>query len=176
MRKTLFSVAVMTALGVCGSASAQNMTNTMDFNMNGFTVRGGVGLVIDNNLSDFANTLINVGVDYTIPNTLIPGAETFLSIDYFFKGLGGEKGSIIPIAINGRWHDKGAFGTRNYVYGGIGLTVLDIVSTSTKFGLRGGFGKELSEAIVFELGVTYSEADASNAKNTQFTLNLGYRF
>ncbi len=176
MRSMRLSAALAAALGVCGFAAAQNVPANIDYNANGFSVRGGVAVPLDSTLSDLGSTLIDIGVEWTFPTPLLANGETYLSADYFGKGIKFDKGSVIPLAINQRIYNRGdEQGQRTYYFFGVGIAFIDVDTSGTAALARAGFGKELGLNTFFETAGYISDR-GGGARANSITFNLGYRF
>jgi hypothetical protein len=172
--RIITAAAVLAAFGIAGAASAQ--TRTLDLQPVGVSVRGGVVLPLDNQLEDLGTSLIGLGVEYTLPQPLIrSGGETFLSLDYIAAKIGGDKGSVFPLAINQRWYTDESAIRRSYYFFGVGATFLDLDRAETTIGIRGGFGTELGDRIFAEVAGFLSDK-AGGARANGLGLYLGYRF
>lgn len=174
MRRTLNAVAAIAAFSIAGVASAQGGV-TQDLTPVNVTVRLGVALPLDSALTDVGSTLIDLGAEYTIPTPLIKGGETYLSVDYWAKGIRGDKGSVVPLFLNQRWYRPGNQIRRGYLFLGAGVDFIDTTSSNTAVGLRGGIGQELGEHIIAEVSGWLSDR-AGNARANAVTFSLGYRF
>lgn len=142
----------------------------------GLSVRGGVVLPVDNSLENLGSNLIGIGVEYLLPTPLVRGGgETFLSLDYMAPRIGGPKGSVWPLAVNQRWYTNSSSIRRNYAYLGLGVTFVDVASSGSTIGVRGGVGTELGDRIFAEVGGFLSDkVKGVNANGVG--LYLGYRF
>jgi hypothetical protein len=173
MRRIISAAAILTAIGVCGVASAQ--TSMIDTSPNNITIRGGVALPIDQSLSNVSSTFANIGLEYNFNNSLIRGGDTYLSIDAFFKNWNGVV--AYPVAINQRFYTgTNPAGRRSYYFIGIGMTWTDVTDqTFAAISARGGIGIELGPNIIAELA-GYVADEAGGTRANAVTINLGYRF
>jgi hypothetical protein len=174
MRRITTIAATIAAIGITSVAAAQSPTSPELTPVN-ITIRGGIVLPLDSKLTDVGNTLLDLGAEYTLPTPLIKGGETFFSVDYWTKGLGGH-GSVIPLMINQRWFQ----GTdsqirRRYFFVGAGVAFVDVTRSNTAIGVRGGIGQELSDHVVAEIAGYLSDR-AGGARANAVTFSLGYRF
>jgi hypothetical protein len=119
--------------------------------------------------------LIDVGVEYQMPNSFLPSGETYFSLDYMAASWNGEKGSNFPFAINERFYSHGYYGHRSYIYLGIGIDFMDVTSSNTVIAARGGLGEELGERIFTEVGANVGDKRDGVAPDA-ITASLGYRF
>jgi hypothetical protein len=176
MRRILQSAALFAAIGACTVASAQQEPAVYD--ATNFSVKGGVALPLDSNLTNVASSFLALGVEYQIPQSLIPGADTYFSLDWFTKGFQGEKTNIFPFMINARYFlgkDQLA-GRRHYVFVGLGVDFIDIYSSSTVVGARAGLGTELGENIFTEAAVYVGDQATGGIHPNAVAAFLGYRF
>lgn len=178
MKRMFTAAALFAAFGIAGVASAQQGGPTADLTPYNVTVRGGVAIPLDSRLTDVGRTLIDLGVEYQLNNSLLKTGETFFSLDYLATNLRFQHGSVIPFMINQRFYLSQPVGDdyrRNYWFIGAGVSFIDISSSDTAIGLRGGFGAELSEHVVAELAGYISDR-ASGVRANAVTISLGYRF
>jgi hypothetical protein len=176
MRRIISAAATIAAFGIAGGASAQTTISNNDLIPTAVTLRAGVCLPLDQTLTDVANSLVDLGVEFIPSSSLIKGGETFYSLDYFSTGFHGSKGTVWTAAINQRWYHGGPdVYRRSYLYLGIGAAVIDVNTSGTGFALRGGYGQELGEHIVAEIGGYISDR-AGGARANAVTFSLGYRF
>ena len=171
--RIITAAAVLAALGTAGAASAQ--TSTIDLTPVGISVRGGVVLPLDSALEGLGTSLIGLGVEYQLPTSYLRTGETYFALDYFRARVAGDKGSVFALTINQRWYQNPEAARRNYYFLGIGPTLIDIVSSDTALGVRGGFGAELGDRIVAEVAGFLSDK-AGGARGNAVGLYLGYRF
>lgn len=174
MKRFLIGAAALAGMSLSALAPAQvdRITDATPYN---FSFRGGWVLPIDDKLSDFADSLIGVGVDYVFPKQFLRGSETFFSVDYIFKSTSGQKGSIFPVLLNQRFYSDPSTQMGTYWLVGIGATVVDIRGTETGFGGRFGLGVRMSEQLFLEGNAFFSE-DVNNVRNVSVGVYLGYRF
>jgi len=171
----MFTVAAtVAAFGIVGVAAAQS-SNSPDLTPTGVTVRLGASIPLDSSLTNLGNTLLDFGAEYTIPTPLIKGGETFLSVDYWGRNLNFGQGSVVPLFINQRWYTGSTETKRTYFFLGAGIDFIDVVSSNTALGLRGGFGEELGEHIIAEVAGYISDR-AGGARANAVTFSIGYRF
>ena len=176
MRRILQSAAVIAAFGICAVASAQQEPAVYD--PVNFAVKAGVALPLDSNLSDVSGSFMALGVDYKLPQSLIQGADTFFSLDWFSKGFQGEKTNILPLMINARYYtsaDKEE-GRRKYVFLGVGVDFIDIYASSTVVAARAGFGAELGANIFTEAAVYIGDQATGGIHPNAVAAFIGYKF
>ncbi|AIE84960.1 hypothetical protein [Fimbriimonas ginsengisoli] len=174
MRKIYTVAATIAAIGIAGVAAAQSPTQP-DLTPVNITVRAGIALPLDSALTNVGNTLLDLGVEYMIPTSLVKGSETFISLDYWTKGFNGN-GNVIPLMVNQRWYQGGAdVLKRRYFFLGAGVAFVDVNRSNTAIGIRGGIGQELGEHIVAEIAGYLSDR-AGGARANAITFSLGYRF
>jgi hypothetical protein len=172
MRKSLNAAAVVAALGVFGAANAQTHADLYPY---GITVRAGVAVPIDRSLTNVANALANIGLEYELRTPLLRNGETYLSADFFFKGFGGNgNGTVIPVMINQRVYTSIA-DQRSYFFFGVGAAFMNVAGNGTALAARGGVGQELGPHVVAEIAAYISDR-AGGARANAITFNLGYRF
>jgi hypothetical protein len=172
-KKTL--AALVAVLGISSVASAQSR-DAIDLYPYNFSVRAGAVFPIDSTFSRVGNTLIGLGFEYDFGRSLLAGGETYLSLDYQTAGFQGNRGSAFPIAINQRFYTGNReIGNRTYAFVGIGVTVVDVVSTDTVLSARGGVGLELGERTYAE-GTLFIGDKTGGVRPNAIGLFLGYRF
>lgn len=173
LRKFGSAALILAALGVSGAALADDEGQ---YYPNAITLRAGIAVPVDKNISDYmGNALVNVGVEYLLQRPLLSNGDTYLSLDYFFKGFGGkEQGTVLPFTINQRVYTSNAE-FRSYYFFGIGATYFDTFSTGTAITFRGGVGQELGSRIIAEIAAYISDSANGNRANA-ITFNVGYRF
>lgn len=176
MRRIISAAATIAAFGIVGSASAQTSASNNDLTPTAVTFRGGVCLPLDQTLTDVANSLVDLGVEYVPSSSLFKGGETFYSLDYFSTGFHGNSGTVFVGAINQRWYNGGpdAF-RRSYLFLGVGGAVIDVNKSGTAFAVRGGYGQELGEHVIAEIAGYISDR-AGGARANAVTFSIGYRF
>jgi len=170
------SIAVAVAtLGLAGAAHAQ-LTTTTDITPYNIAVRLGVALPFDTSLSNYGNPLIDFGVEYQAGRSLIPGGDTYFSLDYFTKDLT-FTGGVFPICINQRFyvHNQNR-GRRVYAFVGVGAAVIDVGRSDTIAAARAGLGTDLGDAIFFELSGTVSDKANNGTRADAVGFSIGYRF
>mgnify|MGYP005836293567 CR=1 FL=1 len=174
MKRFLIGAAALAGMSLSALAPAQvdRITDATPYN---FSFRGGWVLPIDDKLSDFADSLIGIGVDYIPPTQFLRGSETFFSIDYIFKSTSGKKGSIFPIHVNQRFYSDPATKMGSYWLVGVGAHVFDIEGTKTGFGGRVGLGVRMSDQLFLESSAFFSE-EVKNVRNVSIGVHVGYRF
>lgn len=175
MRRMFTVAATVAAFGIAGVAAAQSPTQG-DLTPVGVTVRGGVTLPLDSTLTNLGNTLLDLGADYVLPESLIKGGgDTFFSIDYWGKGISFGQGSVIPLMINQRWYTGGTPLRRSYFFVGVGMAFVDVDTSNSAVGARAGIGQELGEHIIAEISGFVSDK-AGDAHANAVTFSIGYKF
>jgi hypothetical protein len=169
-------VAVAALVGLGGSAIAQNESSRIDAYPYNLSIRGGVGLPIDENFRDFSKSLIAVGADYLLRRSLIKGGESYLSFDYIVKDTKNDTNRVIPIAINQKFY-QGAEGEENrpYYFVGLGVTFVSENSSNTVLSGRAGIGLDLGERIFTEATLFLGDR-AANIRPNLIGIYLGYKF
>ena len=166
--------AAAASIGLVGIAHGQS--TTADFSAYNIAVRAGVALPFDTALSNYADPLIDLGVEYQFNRALLPGTDTYISLDYMSRNLSFADG-VIPICLNERFYMPGKHraGRRVYVFIGVGVADIAVGPTNTVAAARGGFGSDLGDNIFFEIAGTVSDrGDTARANTVGFS--LGYRF
>ncbi len=176
MRRINSIVAATALLGVSGAAYAQGTPGKLDLTPYNIAIRAGAALPFDTGLSNYGNPLIDLGVEYQFPNSLLPNGETYISADYFAKNLSFADG-VWPICINQRFvmnrnvHD----GRRTYFFLGLGGSIVAIGHSNFVATARGGVGADLGDAIFFEIAGTVGDR-GETARPDAVSFCLGYRF
>jgi hypothetical protein len=140
--------------------------------------RIGYAYPLDSKTRDTVRNFIGVGADYFFGKSLIgQNGETTLSFDWLGKSGSGAKGNAFPIMLNQRWYGPARPGTeqRTYAFLGLGVAIVDVVSTDTVLAARAGYGVELGPKIFAEGTFLFTD-DASGARATSVGVYLGYRF
>lgn len=166
--------AVAAGLGLAASGFGQQSGITAY----GVSVRAGVALPFDTALSNYANPLIDLGAEYQFSRGLLPGTDTYLSVDYMSKNFSFGDG-VIPICLNERWYlnNEKRAGRRVYAFAGVGESILSIPGSPSDgvITARGGFGSDLNESVFFEIAATLSDK-GSTARADTVGFSVGYRF
>jgi hypothetical protein len=176
MRRTLISVAAVSALGISATAVAQTNFPNGTYTPTNISIKGGVGLPLDSNLSNIVSTFIAVGGEFQLPEPLIKGGDTYFNLDWFTKSLGGTP-SFLNLSINERWYmgsDK-LVGRRKYLFLGAGMDFLNITRSDDVVAIRGGLGAELGENIFAEVA-GYLGDQADGIHPDVLGVFIGYRF
>ncbi|RYG27195.1 hypothetical protein EON82_00320 [bacterium] len=164
------------ALGVAtASAQTQDPDALIPVNV---SVRLGVGLPIDNDLRDFSNLFIGLGLEYKSSRSLLAGGETFFALDVF-KGDRSDSGYVIPLTINQRFFTGNiGDGRRTYAFVGAGVGFLKGQNNwDTALAVRGGVGADLGPRIFAEGSLTLTDrANRAGFNGNLISLQLGYRF
>ena len=175
MSKMKTVVAAVAAFGVCGIASAQLSTGSVDLTPYNMSVRAGIAVPIDRTLTDVGGVLVNLGLEYNLPRALLAGGESFVALDYIFRGFGtGGGGSVLPLTLNQRIYTGNGL-RRSYYFFGAGLAMRTSGGSGSALAVRGGIGQELGPSIIAEAGIVLSEP-AGNVRANAITFNVGYRF
>ena len=175
MRRINSIAAAIATLSLAVSAHAQ-LTTTTDITPYNIAVRAGVALPFDTALSNYGNPLIDLGVEYQAGRSLLPGGDTYFSLDYFTKDLT-FTGGVFPICINQRFYiNHQNRGRRVYAFAGVGAAVIDIGRSDTVVAARGGVGTDLGDAIFFELSATISDKGDNGGRADAVGFSVGYRF
>jgi hypothetical protein len=177
MRRMVTMAAIGAVLGVSGLAAAQ----TPDYTPHNFSFRVGANFPLDDNLRDLGNALFALGADYRIDRPFWPGGETFFSLDWFGKSTTGSKGNVFPLMVNHKWFGGTGIqapeeGRRSYFFAGLGAVFIDVGSSDTVLGARGGIGVELGPSFFAEGTLYLSDKSSTNVRATSVAIWLGYRF
>lgn len=164
---------VIAAFAMSAFASAQDGFGT-PVNL---SFRAGFVYSLDNVTRDLTGNMIGVGFEFYLDRSLMEGGETTLSVDWMGKGLNGDKGNMFPMMLNQRWYTSGDYESANraYYYIGVGVAIIDVISTNTVAAARFGIGSEFGEHMYGEMTLVYSDA-SSGARATSVGVYLGYRF
>ncbi len=173
--KMVKAAAAIAAISACAVASAQS--GNLDTTPTGISVRAGIAISMDSGLTNnVASSLIGLGLEYRFSSSLLKSGETYISLDYMTKNFSGNKGTIMPLAINQRFFmAKQGTNRRTYGFLGIGIAVTDVVTSGTSLCFRGGFGAELGANTFAEIALTLADAQ-NNIKANTLGIYLGYRF
>jgi hypothetical protein len=171
---TLGAATLALALPTIGSAQ------TTDITPYNFGFRGGFVFPIDEGLRAVDRTFFGIGVDYTLPQfTIFPGAETFLSFDWFVRSRAGGQ-NVFPILLNQRFYLSPAdaiANRRTYAFAGLGAVIFDGSPSSTRIGGRVGLGVELGPNLYGEASLFLSDVTrVTGVRATGLGVYLGYRF
>jgi hypothetical protein len=169
-------VAAMAAFGISGVAAAQVSPGTLDMTPYNMTFRAGVAIPIDRTLTDVGSVLVNLGLEYNLPRPLLAGGESYVALDYMFRGFGsGASGTVFPLTLNQRIYTGGQM-RRSYYFFGAGVAFASGAGRDgSGLAVRGGIGQELGPNIHTEVGLLLSEP-AGGVRANAFTFNVGYRF
>jgi hypothetical protein len=120
--------------------------------------------------------MMSVGLDLEFGPGLLPGARTYVSLDWFGKSTALGKGNMIPVMLNQRMYFGQAMpgDPQFYGYFGVGFVSIDVYRSEIVWGARAGAGAQLSERLFVETGLTYSDA-ANGARANSVGLWFGYR-
>lgn len=178
MKKALM-LAAAASMGAVASAQFGNETGGEGTAYN-LRARLGIYLPFDDGLRQVSNTFFGLGIDYTLERSLIPGSQTFLSFDWLTKSSRADRGNVFPIMLNQRFYlgeaDDVAT-SRTYAFVGLGVGVIDVNPSSTRFGVRGGLGIEFNQNIFGEATLLISDrARNGGPAATGIGVYLGYRF
>jgi hypothetical protein len=176
MRRNNAIAVLAAAFGLSVAASAQNSPGQLDLTPYNIAVRAGVALPFDTGLSNYGNPLMDLGVEYTLPHSLLEFGQTYVSLDYFANNLSFADG-VLPICLNQRFLIRRIPGSARRTYGFIGIGGADIAIGKANFvpAARAGVGADLGDAIFFEIAGTVSDI-GQTARADAVTFSLGYRF
>lgn len=159
------------ALVAVSTAQVNDLTPT------NLSFRIGGNYVFEDRTRDITDTMYLIGLDFNSGTSFIKGSESYLSLEYFGKGVQGRSIYILPIMFNQRFTlstGEDAF-SRTYVYAGLGGVNLNFGVSEWAFGGRAGIGRDFGPHIFAELGVLFTgEVDDRNGNNVNFS--IGYRF
>lgn len=176
MRRTLISFAAVSALGLSATAVAQTNFPTTTYTPTNIAIKGGVGLPIDTNLSNIVSTFMAFGAEFTLPEPLIKGGDTYFSLDWFTQSFAGTP-SFVNLSVNQRWwigQDK-VVGRRKYLFVGVGMDFMNIVRSDDVVAARAGLGTELGENIFAEVAGYVGDQD-NGIHPDVIGVFIGYRF
>ena len=181
MRKAVILAAALacTALSSVANAQIYGENDTGEGTPYGLRARFGVVFPLDDALRNVSGTFLGLGIDYTFEKSFIPGSQTFLSIDWLFKSSRADRGNLFPIMVNQRFYlgQDQEYGRRSYAFLGLGAVIIDVRPSSTRFGVRGGFGVELSEVLFGEASILISDKARNGGPSaTSIGAYIGYRF
>lgn len=167
-------VSVLAAVGMSALSCAQS--GLLDEPTN-IAFRIGYVYPVDNVMRNISNSYIGVGVDlFPSGFTLIHGAETSISFDWFGKSGSGAKGNAFPVLINQRWYSDDNGSGRSYFFVGAGVAFIDLVNSDTVLAGRIGYGKEFGQNTFGELTFNYSDGATGGGRATALSFHFGYRF
>jgi len=180
MIKKIMLVA-LAAIGFTGVASAQSTSTKIDATPSYLTFRGGIVFPLDSSLRESSDFFGAIGIDYEFPTQLIRGSETFLSVDWYFKGSTGANGNVFPITLTQRFytgHGNSYYsGGRSYFFVGGGVAIIDVAHKSEgKWCIRGGIGTELGPNIIAEGSLLLSDQTSNGVRANAVGVFIGYRF
>jgi hypothetical protein len=170
--RLLTAGAAIAALTICGSALAKDQKDLYPTNI---TLRAGLVLPVNSDLSDAANLLGLIGVDYSLPQSFFQNGDTFISLDYWFRAFNGNSnGSVVPLMINQRIYTTDTE-NRTYYFVGVGAVFMDMGTKKTVIGARFGIGQQIGKSVVAELSGNIS-AEADGIAANAIIGTIGYRF
>ena len=170
MKTTLIALG---ALLISAGAYAQEAIN-----LNGVSIRLGMAFPLDNTLQSANDNFTSIGLEFASPSSIAKGTDSYLSLDYFSKSLGTfGKGSVIPVAYNVRFYQKGMTARQSYAFVGAGFAIVDINGGSETVAMaRGGFGMNISDHAFVEAAGTFSAATNNSGSFNTIGFYVGYRF
>ncbi len=170
MKRTIIFAAIF-ALGA--QAFAQD-NSLIPVNMN---IRGGFVYPLEDATRNATGNMFGIGLDFNTNMNLLKGGRGFLSIDFTGKSLDFKGNSIISVMYNQRFpfgYNKST-DAATYLFGGLGVSFIDIGTSKAVWGARGGLGTDLGEKMFAELTFTFS-GDANGAKGNSAGVYVGYKF
>ena len=179
MRRFIKGAAIAAVMTAGGSALAQ--TTNPDYTPVNLSFRIGAAWPLDDNLSNVSDVLFAAGADWRLDRSFFPNGETYFSLDWFGRsGSQGTKGNVFPVCINQKWWtgDPGidTGGRRAYIFAGVGAFFIDVTTSDTVIGVRGGLGVELGPYFFTEVAGYTSDKGNGNVRGTAVAAYLGYRF
>ncbi len=179
MTKTLF-IAVTVGAILLGSSAMGQVTRDTDYYPYGFSVKGGLFLPFDNDLSDVDTIWGSLGVEYSLGSNLFRGSETFLTADWMFRTTNSSI-NVFPLAINQRfWGGPGSslFGGqgRSFFSVGVGTVFVEHPKAQGRWMVRGSVGTTLGERTFLEGTVFISDTTQDHITASGATFTVGYRF
>jgi hypothetical protein len=179
MRRFLLSGAAVTALGVSATAMGQVSYPGTSYTPVNITVKAGVGVPLDSNLSNVVTNFVAVGAEFQLPTPLIRGGDTYFSLDYFTKSFSGTP-SFVNLSINQRYYigtsSEKALGHRKWAFIGAGMDFMNITTSDNVFAARAGLGAELGENIFAEVAGYVSDKSSDGIHADVAAFFIGYRF
>lgn len=165
------------ALAAAVSAVAPAFAQLEDTYPSGVGIRAGYAYPLDDGVRDRWRHLIGVGVDYTLPRSLLPGGETYVTVDWLGGSGSGANGNLFPVMLNQRFRPQGRDGLPGKTYGfiGAGVVFIDFNGSGSTIAGRGGIGVDLGENIFSEVAVVLSDAVRRTRANS-VGIYVGYRF
>ena len=146
-------------------------------------IRLGGGFAIDQSLNSYSTSYFGGGIDFGFGKGLFPYTETYFSVDALWGSHKSTNGSFFPFAINQRFYtdrrpsDNSKFGEkRAYGFVGLGGTYYQVGGADTKPSLRGGFGVDLTENLVFEATAFLSQKSKNDVTANLVGFYVGYKF
>lgn len=170
------------AMGLTAVAHAQSQ-QTYDPTPTNLVIRVGGGFALDSNLKDYSSTFFGGGLDFGFGKGLFPNAETYFSADALWGSRKSTNDSFFPFAVNQRFYLNNQVNASNangdkraYGFFGLGGTYYQVGGADLRPSLRGGFGLDLTENIIFEATAFFSAKSKNDVNANILGLYLGYRF
>jgi len=170
MKRTIICAAIF-ALGAQAFAQESSL---IPVNAN---VRFGLVYPLEDATRNATGNMFGIGIDFFSNISLVKGGKGYFSFDYASKGLTSDGNFFISAMYNQRFpfsYNKSSDAS-TYLFGGVGLYLIDVTRARTVWGARGGLGSDLGENLFAELTFTFS-GDADGAKANSAGIFLGYKF
>ena len=179
MRRFIKGAAIAAAIGVGAAGFGQSTTN--DYTPTNLSLRIGAAWPLDDNLSDISDVLFAAGVDWRLDRPFFAGGETYFSLDWFGRSTSGQNGNVFPVCINHKWFTSGtglqtAEDRRTYFFAGVGAFFVDVGSSDTVIGARGGLGLELGPYFFAEVAGYISDKTSTSVRGPAIAAYVGYKF
>ena len=170
MKRTIIFAAIL----ALGAQSFAQQNPLMPVNMN---IRGGFVYPLEDATRNFTGNMFGIGLDFNTNVSLVKGGMGYLSLDYAAKSIGGNKNTFVSVMYNQRFplgYNK-TTETSTYYFAGVGISFIDVTTSKSVLGVRGGVGADLSTNIFAEMTLTFS-GNANGAKANTVGVFVGYKF
>jgi len=180
MKRSIKVIAVLAL--AAGSVVAFGQTTTDSLVPSGVTIRIGGGFGVDESLNSYASGYYGAGLDFGFGRGLLPGAETYYSVDMLWGARESFNQSVIPLLIDQRFYtDKGggdnSFGqTRLYFNLGLGATYYNIGGSDIKPSGKLGVGLEFTQTIIGEADLYLAQRSKDDVTANLLGFYVGYKF
>lgn len=162
---SIFAALAVTAMGMAQSNSLVNTT--------GMSLRLGGVYPLERATRNVTKNMMALGFEFESQSQIVKGGMNYISIDWYGKSGSGAKGNMFPVMYNVRMGDNGT--NQFYTFFGVGVVFMDVTSSKTVLGARGGIGTRLSEHLFAE-GAAVMSGSANGAKANSVGVFVGYKF
>lgn len=169
-------------MGIAAVANAQ-VPDHYDPTPSNVVIRVGGGFAIDQTLNNYSTSYFGGGLDFGFGKGLFQNSETYFSVDALWGSHKSTNNTFFPFAVNQRFYtdrhssDNSRFGEkRAYGFIGLGATYYQVGGADTKPSLRGGFGVDINENLVFETTAFLAQKSKNDVTANLIGIYLGYRF